>query len=276
MVFHRDHNTHMLCETERVTNIWLRRPQQDFIMPSVLGYTVIHTVPTLAKFSVKLLQFSFAETVQYVRQCSWCCMEGISLLITSAKIWSPIYPNLLMCLVRDSGLFVFLAQIFIWSHSVAVLSQLYLIQDKELHTHTHTHTHTSVQYPDCFLFHQCLTAWMTILCRFMSYKWHVRPILAVCWKPNCLLPHIQASGSVVPCFDLPLSQRTVSSPSLVLSTASSSSTIYIFHLYMAHPAVSSTVVYCLQSQLPTHQSANATVHCTQNGKTITIQLCHYQ
>jgi len=160
MVFHRDHNTHMLCETEKVTNIWLRRPQQDFIMPSVLGYTVIHTVPTLAKFSVKLLQFSFAETVQYVRQCSWCCMEGISLLITSAKIWSPIYPNLLMCLVRDSGLFVFLAQIFIWSHSVAVLSQLYLIQDKELHTHTHTHTHTSVQYPDCFLFHQCLTAWM--------------------------------------------------------------------------------------------------------------------
>jgi len=39
------------------------------------------------------------------------------------------------------------------------------------------------------------------------------------WQPHCLLPHIQAAGSVVPCFDLPLSQRTVSSLSLVLSEA---------------------------------------------------------
>ena len=45
---------------------------------------------------------------------------------------------------------------------------------------------------------------------------------------------------------------------------------------MAHPAVSTTVVYCLQSQLPTHQSANITVHCTQNEKTVTIQLCQYR
>jgi len=41
--------------------------------------------------------------------------------------------------------------------------------------------------------------------------------LAVSWQPHYLLPHIQASGSVAPCFDLPLSQRTVSNPSLVLS-----------------------------------------------------------
>jgi len=104
----------------------------------ILGSTDIHNGPTLAKFSVKLLQFSLAETAQYVRQCSWCCMEGISLLITFATIWSPIYRNLLMCLVRDSGLFIFLTQILIWSYSVAVLSHLFYawIQDKELHTHT--------------------------------------------------------------------------------------------------------------------------------------------
>jgi hypothetical protein len=32
-------------------------------------------------------------------------------------------------------------------------------------------------------------------------------------------------------------------------------------------------VYSLQSTLPTHQSANITVQCTQNVKTVTIQLC---
>ena len=33
MVFHREHNTLMLCETEKFMNIWPRRPHQDFIMP---------------------------------------------------------------------------------------------------------------------------------------------------------------------------------------------------------------------------------------------------
>jgi len=79
----------------------------------ILGSTDTHTGPTLEKFSVKRLQFSLAETAQYVTQCSWCCMEGISLLITSATISSPIYPDLWMCLVRDSGLFTFLTQILI-------------------------------------------------------------------------------------------------------------------------------------------------------------------
>jgi hypothetical protein len=37
------------------------------------------------------------------------------------------------------------------------------------------------------------------------------------WHLHCLLPHIRTADSVAPCFDLPLSQRTVSSPSLVLS-----------------------------------------------------------
>ena len=49
--------------------------------------------------------------------------------------------------------------------------------------------------------------------------------------------------------------------------------MYIFHLYMA---VSMAVVYCLQSNLPTHQSINITVHCTQYEKTVTIQLCQYR
>ena len=103
----------------------------------ILGSTDTHTAPTLAKFSIKLIQFSLVETAQYVRQCSWCCMEGTSLLITSATIWSPIYPDLWICLLRDSGLFTFLAQILIWSYSVALLSQLHWawIQDKEFHVH---------------------------------------------------------------------------------------------------------------------------------------------
>ena len=207
----------MLCETEKFTNVWPRRPQQTSKCHLTLGSKDTHTASTLAKFSVKLLQFSLVETAQYVRQCSWCCMQGISLLIIPATIWSPIYPSLWMCLVRDSGLFTLLTQTLIWSYSVAILSQHYLawIQDKELHTHTHTQT--SVQYPDCFLFLQCHTACLTILCRFLSYKWHVRPILAVSWQPHCLLPHIRTADSVAPCFDLPESQTTVSCPSLVLS-----------------------------------------------------------
>ena len=87
-----------------------------------LGFIDTHTASTLAKFSVKLLQFSLVETAQYVTQCSRCCMQGISLLIIPATIWSPIYPNLWMCLVRDSGLFTLLTQTLIWSYSVAVLS----------------------------------------------------------------------------------------------------------------------------------------------------------
>jgi len=44
---------------------------------------------------------------------------------------------------------------------------------------------------------------------------------------------------------------------------------------MAHTSVFTTVVYCLQSKLPTHQSAKITVHSTRNEKTVTIQLCQY-
>ena len=104
----------------------------------ILGSTDIYSGPTLAKFSVKLVQFSLAETAQYVTQCSWCCMQGISLLITSATTWSPIYPNLWKGLLNDSGLFIFLTQVLIWSYSVSLPSQLdwVWIQDKELHTHT--------------------------------------------------------------------------------------------------------------------------------------------
>ena len=75
-----------------------------------------------------------------------------------------------------------------------------------------------MQYPDCFLFLQCLTACLTILWRFLSYKWNVRPILAMSWQPHCMLTQIWVAGSAAPCFDLPLLQRTVSKPSLLLSS----------------------------------------------------------
>ena len=140
-------------------------------------------------------------------------------------------------LITNSSLFVkvpclgqwpvhILTQILIWSYSFAVLSR---IRGEKNHTHVHTqahactpHTHPLSPSLFCpiswlFLFLQCLTACLTILCRFLSYKWHVRPVLAVSWQPHCLLPHIWAAGSVVPSSDLPLSQRTVSSSSLVLS-----------------------------------------------------------
>ena len=99
----------------------------------ILGSTDTHTAPTLAKFSVKTSVLNCRNCT--VCQCSWCCMQGISLLVTPATIWSPIYPNL----------------------------------------------------------------WM-------------------------------------------------------------SSRIYIFQLYMAHTSVPPTVVYCLQSKLPTHQSVNISIH----------------
>ena len=205
----------------------------------------------MQKFSVKFLQFPHAETAQYVKQWSFCFIQGISFLITPATIKSPIYIILWMCLVRYSGLFIFQIQILIWSYSVALLSQLSLawIQDEELQTNTHTHT--SVQYSDWFLFLQCPTACLTILCRFLSYKWHVRPILAVSWQPHCLLSHISAAGSVAPCFDLPLSQRTVSSPGLVLGQCGMSKVPttqlhhpaqYTFFIYTWHTAVFTTVV----------------------------------
>jgi len=192
------------------TSDWDDHSKTSYCHP-ILGFTDTHTGPTLAKFSVTLLQFSLAETAQYVRLCSWCCMEGISLLITPATIWSPIYPDLWICLVRDSGLFTFLTQILIWFYSVAVLSQLYWAW---IYTHTHTHTFCPIS---CFLFLQCFTALLTILCGFLSYTWYVRPFFAVSWQPHCLPPHIRAAGSVVPCVDLPLSQRSVSNPTLVLS-----------------------------------------------------------
>jgi len=42
-----------------------------------------------------------------------------------------------------------------------------------------------------------------------------------------------------------------------------------------HTHTHTTAVCCLQSKLPTPQSANITAHCTQNEKTVTIQLCQY-
>ena len=125
MVFHREHNTHMLCEMEKFTNIWSRRPQQDFILPPNIRLHRHPHCPNSWKSFYQTYSVLTCRNCTVCQTCSWCCMEGISLLITPATIWSPIYPDLWMCLVRDSGLFTFLAQILIWSYSVAVLSQLY-------------------------------------------------------------------------------------------------------------------------------------------------------
>jgi hypothetical protein len=181
MVFHRQHNTHILCDMVKFTNFWPRIPQHDFIMPPNIR---LHRYPHCSNSCKVFWHTSPVLTCRKctVCQCSWCCMQGISLLVTPATMWSPIYPNLWMCLVRDSGRFIFLTQTLIWSYSVTVLSQLYSawMQEKELHSHTH------------FCPGSCPT--MTCQTHFDSS-----------WQPYCLLPHIQAAaGSGVPCFDLPL------------------------------------------------------------------------
>ena len=44
MVFHMEHITHMMCETEKFMNILPRQPQQDFIMPpNIKLHTHTHT-----------------------------------------------------------------------------------------------------------------------------------------------------------------------------------------------------------------------------------------
>jgi hypothetical protein len=101
------------------------------------------------------------------------------------------------------------------------------------------------------------------------------------WQPHCLLPHIWAAGSVAPCFDLPLSQRTVRSPSPVLGYVEAVKSLqhsFIIqqniHLLSVPVTLQPPPMYCLQSQFPSHQSANSTVHC--NAMNVTIQLCQYQ
>jgi len=143
MVFHRKHNTHMLCEMEKFTNMWPRRPQQDFIMPPNIR---LHRHPHCPN-SCKIFCPSSLFTCRNCTVCQTTFMmlyAGHFITITPATIWSPIYLNLWLCLVRDSGLFIFLTQILIWSYSVAVPSQLSLawIQDKELHARACTHAHT--------------------------------------------------------------------------------------------------------------------------------------
>ena len=130
----------MLCEMEKLTIIWPRQPQQDFIMPPNIW---THWRPQSPNFCKIFCQTSAVLTCRKctVCQCSWWCMQGISLLITPATIWSPIYPNLSMSLVRDSGVFIFLTQILIWSYSVAV-------QEKELHACTCMHAHTRLSNID--------------------------------------------------------------------------------------------------------------------------------
>jgi hypothetical protein len=122
----------MLCVTEQFKNIWPRWPKQNFIMPLNIGHP--HCLNSCTIFC------QTSSHLQKLHSMSMFMMlhAGHFIADNPATILSPIYPNLWMCLVRNSGLFIFLTQILIWSYSVAVLSQLYLarIQDKELHAHT--------------------------------------------------------------------------------------------------------------------------------------------
>jgi len=140
MVFHREHNTHMLCEMEKFTNIWPRRPQQDFIMPPNIR---LHRYPQWPNSCKVFCQTSSVLTYRNCTVCQTMFMmlyAGHFITDNFCNNLSPIYPNLWMCVVRDSGLFIFLTQVLIWSYSFAVHSQLYWtwIQDKESHTHRHT------------------------------------------------------------------------------------------------------------------------------------------
>ena len=76
-----------------------RQPQQDFIMPPNIRLHRHQHCPNTYKI------FCLTSSVLNHRNCTVCqtmfMMQGISLLITPATIWSPIYPNLWMCLVRQ-------------------------------------------------------------------------------------------------------------------------------------------------------------------------------
>jgi len=65
-VFHREHNTHMLCEMEKLTNIWPRQPQQDFIMPLNIR---LHRHPHCPNFC-KI--FCHTSSVLTCRNCTVC------------------------------------------------------------------------------------------------------------------------------------------------------------------------------------------------------------
>jgi len=53
-------------------------------------------------------------------------------------------------------------------------------------------------------------------------------------------------------------------------------TAQLHHLALYTCTWHTLVLYCLQSKLPTHESANITVHCTRTEKTVTIQACQYR
>ena len=150
MVFHREHNTHMLCEMQKFANMWPRRPQQDFILPPNIR---LHRHPHWPNSCKIFCQTSSVLTCRNctVCQCSWCSMEGISLLITPATILSPFYPDLWMCPVRDSGLFTFLAQILIVPIQLLYFPS-FTEHGSRIRNFTHTHTLSLSLFPIPWLF----------------------------------------------------------------------------------------------------------------------------
>ena len=111
---------------------------------------------------------------------------------------------------------------------------------------------------------------------------HSVQVLVLQMKPHCLLPHIWAAGSVAPCFDLHFSQRTVSSPSIVLSQCGRSKVptaqlhhpaAYTFFICTWH-TLQSLLLWCTASSqnipLTSLPISQYTLH---KMRRLTIQLC---
>jgi len=89
-VFHREHNAHMPCETEKFTNVWPRRPQQGFILPP---YIRLHKHPHCPKSCKIVCQTPSVLTCRNCTVCHTVCMmlyalHCTALLITPATIIS--------------------------------------------------------------------------------------------------------------------------------------------------------------------------------------------
>ena len=144
------------------------------------------------------------------------------------------------------------------------------------HTHTHTHTRTLSVSPSPT---NILTAWLfsippmpyslpdhsvQVLVLQMTHQTH----LGISWQPHCLLPHIQTAVPVW--FWVNVEGVKSQQHSFTIQQNIHFSSVHGIHFSLHYCGVLSAV------KTPTHQSANITVHFTQNEKTVTIQVCQYQ
>jgi hypothetical protein len=187
MVFHKKHNAHVLCETEKFTNIWVRCPQRDFIIPPNIRLQRHPHCPNSCKI------FCLSSSVPTYGDCT-VCQTKFMMLYAGHFITDNTSNNLITCLsqfvmylLRDIGLDIFLTQILIWSHSVAVLPS-FTWHGSWIRNFTHTFLSyiLTIFYSSSAL----QPAWQFCAGSCPTY---VRPILAVSWQPHCLLPHNQAA-----------------------------------------------------------------------------------